>query len=130
MKVIDLRDGNINFISKISCFVNKTENNTVTSSTSKNQKIILKPIFYKVKDLQNIVLRSTLPQNIGINLSEYMSKVESFKIIIGNNEFIESGNSIEVEPLKITNININTTKTVDLTGTITGGMISINTNNI
>ena len=45
-------------------------------------------------------------------------------------DFIESGNSIEVEPLKITNININTTKTVDLTGTITGGMISINTNNI
>lgn len=106
MKVIDLRDGNINFINKISCFVNKTENNTVTSSTSKNQKIILKPIFYKVKDLQNIVLRSTLPQNIGINLSEYMSKVESFKIIIGNNEFIESGRNdifviFNIDPSKL-----------------------------
>lgn len=106
MKVIDLKDGNINFINKINCFVNKTENSNNVLNMNKNQKIILKPIFYKVKDLQNITLRSTLPQNIGINLSEYMSKVESFKIIISNNEFVESGRNdifviFNIDPSKL-----------------------------
>ena len=106
MKVIDLKDGNINFINKINCFVNKTENGNNISNINKNQKIILKPIFYKVKDLQNITLRSTLPQNIGINLSEYMSKVESFKIIISNTEFVESGRNdifviFNIDPSKL-----------------------------
>lgn len=91
MKVIDLKDGNINFINKINCFVNKYETYKGTINKNINQKIILKPIFYKVKDLQNIYLRSTLPQNIGINLSEYMTKVETFKIIINNYEFVETG---------------------------------------
>ena len=108
MKVIDLKEGNINFINKISCFVNKTEANNNISVNNKTQKIIIKPIFYKVKDLQNIILRSTLPQNIGINLSEYMSKVETFKIIIGNNEYVETGRNdifviFNIDPSKLNN---------------------------
>ncbi len=91
MKVIELKEENINFINKINCFINKHDNNVSVSAVNKNQKVILKPIFYKVKDLQNISIRSTLAQNIGINLSEYMTKVETFKIIIGNNEFVETG---------------------------------------
>lgn len=103
MKVIELKEDNINFINKISCFVNKKEDNATIISKGINQRIILKPIFYKVKDLQNIQLRSTLPQKIGINLSEYMSKVETFKIIIGNNEFVEYGRNdifviFEIDP--------------------------------
>ena len=106
MKVIELDENNINFINSINCFVNKhsTEQSSLSSNT--NQKIILKPIFYKVKDLQNIKLRSTLPQKIGINLSEYMTKVETFKIIIGNNEFVEYGRNdifviFEIDPGKL-----------------------------
>ena len=91
MKVIELNDNNINFINSINCFIHKNTNSADITSTNQTQKIILKPIFYKVKDLQNITLRSTLPQNIGINLSEYMSKVETFKIIIGNKEYVETG---------------------------------------
>ena len=90
MKVIELKDDNINFINKISCFVNKNENSASINGINKNQRIILKPVFYKVKDLQNITLRSTLPQNIGVNLSEYMTKVDTFKMIIGNKEFVET----------------------------------------
>ena len=90
MKVIELKDDNINFINKISCFVNKNENSASINGINKNQRIILKPVFYKVKDLQNITLRSTLSQNIGINLSEYMTKVDTFKMIIGNKEFVET----------------------------------------
>ena len=45
-------------------------------------------------------------------------------------DFKESGNDYEVDTLKIKNLNINTTKVVELTGEIKGGMISINTNDI
>ena len=90
MKVIDLDSNNVNFINSINCFVNKNETSNNIFNRNIGQKIILKPVFYKVKDLQNITLRSTLTQNIGINLSEYMSKVETFKIIIENNEFVET----------------------------------------
>ena len=58
------------------------------------------------KDLQNIKLRSTLPQNIGVNLSEYMSKVETFKIIIEDNEFVETARNdifviFNIDPSKL-----------------------------
>lgn len=91
MKVIELNDNNINFINSINCFIRKPNNNADVTNYNQSQKIILKPIFYKVKDLQNIILRSTLPQNIGVNLSEYMTKVETFKLVIGNKEFVETG---------------------------------------
>ena len=91
MKVIDLNENNVNFINNINCFINKHNNNSGIETLNKNQKIILKPIFYKVKDLQNIKLRNSLPQNIGINLSEYMSKVDVFKLIINSKEYIEIG---------------------------------------
>ena len=91
MKVIELKDDNVNFINTINCFINKNENSSSITGINKNQRIILKPIFYKVKDLQNITLRSTLAQNIGVNLSEYMTKVETFKMIIGSKEFTEYG---------------------------------------
>ena len=91
-RVRDLNENNINFIKTIKCIVNKKPNESSGIKKYENQqRIILKPIFYKVKDLQNISIRSTLAQNIGINLSEYMTKVETFKIIIGNNEFVETG---------------------------------------
>ena len=92
MKVIDLNnDTNINFINSIKCIVHKESNEIPIINKNNNQKIIFKPIFYKVKDLQNITLRPALNQKIGINLSEYMSKVDVFKIIIDNNEYIEIG---------------------------------------
>ena len=43
-------------------------------------------------------------------------------------DFIESGNDVEVEKLKITAINVNTTGNVEFTGDITGGMIAVDTN--
>ena len=44
-------------------------------------------------------------------------------------DFIKEGNDLEVEPLKITTLNINTTKDIELSGNL-NGMIAINTNNI
>lgn len=81
----------VNFINSIKCIVNKKSENPVVKSDRNPQQIIFKPIFYKVNDLQNIALRDGVKQNIGINLSEYMTKVETFKIILSNKEYIEYG---------------------------------------
>ena len=45
-------------------------------------------------------------------------------------DFIEGGNDLEVETFEITNININSSGNYKLSGEITGGMISVNTNNV
>lgn len=88
---LDIDKTKVNFINSIKCIVNKkTENNHIKSDRNP-QQMIFKPIFYKVNDLQNISLREGVKQNIGINLSEYMTKVETFKIIISNKEYVEYG---------------------------------------
>ena len=43
-------------------------------------------------------------------------------------DFIESGNDVEVENLEITAVNVNTTGNIEFTGEITGGMIAVDTN--
>lgn len=92
MKVIDLDNNKVNFINSIKCIVNKesADSNALQQRTL-NQRIIFKPIFYKVQNLQNISLISGISQNIGINLSEYMTKISSFKIMIEGHEYIETG---------------------------------------
>jgi hypothetical protein len=61
-------------------------NNVVAQSynaqNSNITKIIYKPIFYKVQDLQMIRLRQQISQNIGINLGSYFTKVDLFMINI------------------------------------------------
>ena len=81
----------VNFINNIKCIVNKEKNEAVNINSSINQKIIIKPIFYKVKDLQSITLRPNINNKIGINLSECLTKVNTFKLKIDNKEFIEFG---------------------------------------
>lgn len=82
-----------NFIDKINAVVVKESNASNESLIVSNNKpkILYKPIFYKVAELQTIRLKPMLTQNVGINLSDIMTKVESFKLIIDNNEFIEKG---------------------------------------
>lgn len=63
-------------------------NNTTKSAVT--PKIIYKPIFYRVQSLQSITILPNIGQNIGINLLDYMTKVETFKLIIGDYTIIES----------------------------------------
>ena len=83
----------INFINNINCIIKREEKNTpnVSGLTNKSNssRIIYKPVFYKVQDLQKISLKSNLIQNIGINLSEYMTKVDTFKLNINNTQYVE-----------------------------------------
>ena len=85
------------FIDKLNCHIsdpsyidNLDKNNAVTNSNLDKQ-ILLKPVFYKVQNLQHINLRPRIEQNIGINLGNYMTKVDMFRISIGNKEYKEIG---------------------------------------
>lgn len=83
-----------NFINNINCVVKKdNELNTTDYDHSNNNmmKILYQPIFYKTQTLQNIRLKNNITQNIGINLGQYMNKVEAFKMVIDGVQFIEMG---------------------------------------
>lgn len=84
---------NFNFIDKINCVIKKndtTEKITNNIGTNSN-KILYKPIFYKVNDSQNIKIRQNVTQNIGINLGNYLTKVETFILSINDYKFTEYG---------------------------------------
>lgn len=87
----DMNKENFNFISNMNCRIVKS--NDGKQQIQKNfvqPRIIYKPIFFKVQDLQNIVLRSNMSQNIGISLSSYVNKVDEFILSIGENKWHES----------------------------------------
>lgn len=115
MKEIKLNKDNINFINKINCIINKQDNNSNSNIIVKNsnsQRVIYKPIFYKVQDLQNIKLVKGITQNVGINLVNYMTKVDTFKLTIDGLELTEVGrNDIFVI------FNINSNNLQNMTGT-------------
>lgn len=82
-----------NFIDNITCVIkeeNDSINNISLNNGINNTKIIYKPIFYKVQDLQNIRLRNGITQNIGINLGDYLNKVNVFILNIGDQTIKES----------------------------------------
>ena len=107
MKVVELGNDNINFINTINCVITKqNDSNSIESSFKNNQKIIYKPIFYKVSDLQNIRLRSNTTQNIGINLIKYMTKVDTFKMKINEYEYVETSRNDAFVIFKINANNI------------------------
>ena len=90
----DIKIDGFNFIDKINCNVVDKELSTSSSTTINkvsSSKVLYKPIFYKVADLQNIRIKTGVKQNIGINLSDVMTKVETFKLIIDSIEYVEYG---------------------------------------
>ena len=105
---------NFNFIDKVNCIVNKKNNNDIgenLSISSNKNHIIYKPIFFKVHDLQNIKIRQNVVQNIGVNLGDFLTKVETFKLCIDDMEFVEyARNDIFVI------FNINATNIINMAG--------------
>lgn len=87
----DMNKENFNFISNMNCrIVKSNDDKRQIQKNSVQPRIIYKPIFFKVQDLQNIVLRSNMSQNIGISLSSYVNKVDEFILSIGENKWHES----------------------------------------
>lgn len=87
----DMNKENFNFISNMNCrIVKSNDDKQQIQKNSVQPRIIYKPIFFKVQDLQNITLRSNMSQNIGISLSSYVNKVDEFILSIGENKWHES----------------------------------------
>lgn len=87
----DMNKENFNFISNMNCrIVKSNDDKQQIQKNSVQPRIIYKPIFFKVQDLQNIVFRSNMSQNIGISLSSYVNKVDEFILSIGENKWHES----------------------------------------
>lgn len=115
IKKIDEMDlSNTNFIDKIHCTIVQTSGDKDKMPVSNTApRIVYKPVFFRTQDLQNIRLVSGLVQNVGINLAEYMTKVDAFRITIGGQEMTESArNDIYV----IFSINAQLLGTVGSTG--------------
>lgn len=93
MVITDINPQDAVFIDKINCTVIKAgeDGNTYKITKKNNPKVIYKPVFYRTQELQQISIRAGVSQNIGINLDEYLSKVETFKLIINQVEYIETG---------------------------------------
>lgn len=74
------------FVDKVNCIIKRDskENNSIQYNTKNTPRVIYRPIFFKTSELQNLQLKPGFVQNIGINLSEYMTKVDSFNLIIGD----------------------------------------------
>jgi hypothetical protein len=92
MKTFTVNEDTFNFLNNITCIVKNiddTDNETIETIGNK-PKILYRPIFYRVNDLQNVRIRRNVTQKIGINLADYMTKVEKFKLFIDDNEIMEN----------------------------------------
>ena len=85
-KISEMDLSKFNFIDKVNCIIKREskENNSIQYNIKNTPRVIYRPIFFKTSELQNLQLKSGFVQNIGINLSEYMTKVDSFNLVIGD----------------------------------------------
>lgn len=85
-KISEMDLSKFNFIDKVNCVIKResSENGFIDYNTKSTPRVIYKPIFFKTSELQNLQLKYGFVQNVGINLSEYMTKVECFNLVIGD----------------------------------------------
>ena len=98
-----------NFINKINCVVKNEDNNTLNINGKENNltNIIYKPIFFKTNKLNSLQIKYKQNQNIGIDLHEYMSKVDLFILTIDGNTYYEIGRNSNFVLFNINSNNIN-----------------------
>ena len=96
--------------------------------TKDNQTSTVKK--YTINDYESFINdyeKGNLPE---IYVTEFLFDGVSTYKTYDLDDFIEGGNDITVEPLKITVFNVNTTGNISFVGEIKGGMIAVNTNDI
>lgn len=87
---LNLQDMQDKFVENVKCIIKKNTTEQALGLQNNTPKIIYKPVFYRVQDLQTIQIREGVTQNIGINLTNYLSKVESFNLNINDLKIVES----------------------------------------
>ena len=85
LDLVDMNIYNINAVNKIEKTVVKMER----PSSYKNN--IIKPVFFKVNELNDLKIHKNVIENISINLDSYKNKVEMFYLSIDNVLFGEIG---------------------------------------
>ena len=107
----------INFIDTFKCIINKkSDDNKINAVGANVPKIIYKPVFYRVGNLQNLSIRANVTQNIGVNLVDFMTKVETFKLNIDGTQYVEYARNDIFVIFKVNAQNIvNTAGTYDIT---------------
>lgn len=84
LNIIDMNNYDLNI-------VNKIQNNIIQVDRPKDYKSnIIKPVYYKTRDLSNIVIHPEITENICINLDGYKYLVDSFIIRIEGINFLET----------------------------------------
>lgn len=86
-----LNNNSFNFLNNITCVINKEPKENSTTNRENSMRVLYKPYFFKASDLQNVRIRQNVQQNIGINLVDYMTKVENFILNIDGNSYKEIG---------------------------------------
>lgn len=81
----DMINNNINVVNKSVKVVSESD----VASSGKSH--FIKPVFFKVHDLASIVIHPEVTENICLNLDQYKSKVNVFKIQIEGVQFAEIG---------------------------------------
>lgn len=115
---------------KITNIVENPENIKLNTNIS-TPKVIYKPIFFKVQELNKVSLISSITQRIAINLQDYQTKVSAFYIKIGDYMIKESErNSVfvifKVDATKITDLTLTSYHILDQDSEyITSGVLSI-----
>lgn len=88
----EIENKRFNFIDNIKVITNKENSNSdVIKNVNSKSTVLFKPVYFRTNDLQNIKLRSKVSQKIGINLGQYLSKVEAFKLKLDDIEYTEVG---------------------------------------
>ncbi len=78
------------FLDNIRCNIIRDVEEKKSKTSGYEPRVIYKPLFYRTEDSQNITIRAGVVQNIGVNLSKYMTKVDLFYMKIGAFSFMET----------------------------------------
>jgi hypothetical protein len=82
---VNMKIQNLNIINDIQL------STTTYTAPEVNKNSIIMPVFYRARDLGNIVLHPEVDENICINLDAYKSKVDTFVLQIEGVKFVEIG---------------------------------------
>lgn len=107
--MINLTDMQDKFVENVKCVIKKNTTQQSLGVQNNSPKIIYKPVFYRVQELQNIQIREGVTQNIGINLMNFLSKVETFNLNLDGKKIIESARNDSYVIFKIQANTLNTT---------------------
>lgn len=72
--------------------VNKIQQNVIQMERPDDYKAnIIKPVFFRARDLGGLVIHPAVTEQICINLDQYKSKVDKFMLKVENTTFVEYG---------------------------------------